>query len=90
LIAGRAEARRGVMEGFNTGPNMEMAKPPVFNGETRRVEEFIMTYRLYLRMKMREAIVEEQIQWILSYIQGGSADVERECVRRFGGRKIRI
>ena len=50
------------MEGFNTGPNMEMAKPPAFNRETRRVEEFIMTYRLYLRMKMREAIVEEQIQ----------------------------
>jgi len=29
-------------------------------------------------MKMRKVIVEEQIQWILSYVQGGSADVWKE------------
>ena len=29
-------------------------------------------------MKMREAIVEEQVQWVLSYVQGGSADVWKE------------
>ena len=27
---------------------------------------------------MRKVIVEEQIQWILSYVQGGSADVWKE------------
>jgi len=31
-------------------------------------------------MKMREATVEEQVQWILSYVQGGSADVWKENV----------
>ena len=29
---------------------------------------------------MREATVEEQVQWILSYVQGGSADVWKENV----------
>jgi len=50
------------------GSQMEVAKPPVFNGEAGRVGEFITTCRLYLRMKMREAMVEEQVQWILSYV----------------------
>ena len=36
--------------------------------------------RLYIRMKMREVAVEEQIQWILSYMQGGSADVWKENI----------
>ena len=39
-----------------------MAKLPVFSGEVEKVEEFIMTYRLYLKMKIRDATVEEQIQ----------------------------
>jgi len=29
-------------------------------------------------MKMREVMVEEQIQWVLSYVQGGSADIWKE------------
>ena len=36
--------------------------------------------RLYIRMKMREVAVEEQIQWVLSYMQGGSADVWKENI----------
>jgi len=31
-------------------------------------------------MKLRGAMVEEQVQWILSYVQGGSADVWKENV----------
>jgi len=31
-------------------------------------------------MKIREAVVEEQIQWVLLYVQGGSADVWKENV----------
>jgi len=31
-------------------------------------------------MKMRKAAVEEQIQWILSYVQGGLADIWKKNV----------
>ena len=61
LIAGGAEAERGAM-GSNMGPQMEVAKLPVFNGEVGRVGGFITACRLYLRMKMREAMVEGQVQ----------------------------
>jgi len=47
---------------------MEVAKPSIINGEAERVGEFITACRLYLRMKIRKATVEEQVQWILLYI----------------------
>jgi len=36
--------------------------------------------RLFLRMKMKGNTVEEQVQWVLSYVQGGLADVWKENV----------
>jgi len=33
-----------------------------------------------LRIKMKRTSVEEQVQWVLSYVQGGSADVWKENV----------
>jgi len=38
-----------------------MAKLLVSSGEVKKVREFITVYRLYLRMKMREAAAKEQI-----------------------------
>ena len=72
---GEAVAKEEVTEGSNTESNIEVAKPSVFNIEAGRVREFIMAYRLYLRMRIREAIMEKQIQWVLLYIQRGLADV---------------
>ena len=37
-----------------------------------------MACRLYIKMKLRGNTVEEQIQWVLTYVQGGSADVWKE------------
>jgi len=34
-----------------------------------------MIYRLYLRVKIRKTMVEEQIQWILSYVERGLVNV---------------
>ena len=59
---------------------MEVAKPAIFNGEVGKVGGFIMACRLFVRMKLRGSTVEEQIQWVLSYVQGGSADVWKENV----------
>jgi len=56
------------VKGSNARFHMEMAKLPVFNGEVEKAEGFIIACRLYLKIKMREATVKEQIQWILSYI----------------------
>ena len=58
-----------------TGSKIEVAIPAIFNGETGKVGGFVTACRLYLRMKMREATVEEQVFWVLSHVQGGSADV---------------
>ena len=44
------------------GSHMEVAKPAIFNGEAGKVEGFVIACRLYLRMKMKEVIVEEQVQ----------------------------
>jgi len=49
----------GTTEGSNTESNIEVTKPPVFNGDAKKVEGFITACRLY---EMREAMVEKQIQ----------------------------
>jgi len=70
----------GEAVGSNMGSHMEVAKPAIFNREAAKVGGFIMACRLFLRMKLRGSMVEEQVQWVLSYVQGGSADVWKENV----------
>ena len=66
--------------GSNNGSHMEVAKPAIFNREAGKVGGFITACRLFLRMKMRGNTVEEQVQWVLSYVQRGSADVWKENI----------
>ena len=66
IIAGEAEL------------NIEIAKLPVFSRETSKIEQFITACRLYLRIRIREATVEKQIQYILSYMQKELANVWKE------------
>jgi len=68
----------GTATGSNMGSHMEVAKPAIFNGEVGRVGGFITACRLYIKMRLRGNTVEEQIQWVLTYVQGGSADVMEE------------
>jgi len=69
-----AGGERGAM-GSNMESHMEVAKPAIFNGEAGRVGGFITACKLYIKMKLRGNTVEEQVQWVLTYVQGGSADV---------------
>ena len=66
--------------GSNTGSHMEVTKPAIFSGEAGRVGGFITACRLYIKMRLRGNMVEEQVQWVLTYVQGGSADVWKENI----------
>jgi len=80
LLAVQGGAGAGGTEGRTTGAKVEVATPAIFNGEAGKVGGFVTACRLYLRMKMREATVEEQVFWVLSHVQGGSVDVWKENV----------
>jgi len=66
--------------GSNTGSHMEVAKPAIFSREAGRVGGFIMACRLYIKMRLRGNTVEEQVQWVLTYVQRGSVDVWKENI----------
>jgi len=63
LLAAGGEGGAGTTEratmGSNMGSHMEVAKPAIFNREAGKVGGFVIACRLYLRMKMKEATVEE-------------------------------
>jgi len=44
------------------GGGAEIAKPQIFDGMSSKVAEFIIAYKLYIRIRMREESVEGQVQ----------------------------
>ena len=80
LAAQGGAGREREAMGSNTGSHMEVAKLAIFNGEAGKVGGFVTACRLFLRIKLREATVEEQVQWVLSYVQGGSVNTWKENV----------
>jgi len=52
----------------NTKLNIEVAKLQIFNGKISKILGFLMAYKFYIRMRIRNAAVKEQIQWVLLYV----------------------
>ena len=71
---------QGRAVGSGLGSHIEMAKPAIFNGEAGKVGGFVTACRSYLKMKIREGTVKEQVIWVLLYVQGGSVDIWKENV----------
>ena len=46
----------------NTGLNIEVVKPQIFNRKAGKVLRFLTTCRLFIRMRIRNDSVEEKIQ----------------------------
>ena len=47
----------------------------MFDGEREKVVGFINAYYLYINIRMKGTGEEEKISWVLTYIQGGVAEV---------------
>ena len=52
----------------------------MFDGEREKVVGFINVCRLYISMRMKGMGKEEKISWVLTYVQGGVAEVWKENV----------
>ena len=65
-----------------TGSHLEVAKLAIFSGEAGKVGGFISACKIYIRNRMRGDTMERQVQWVLSYVQGGSVDVWKENVMK--------
>ena len=67
-----AQTRLGGTEGaavfVQPNTQVKVVKLQEFDGSSGKVAGFITAYKLYICIKMRRVSVEEQIQWVLSYM----------------------
>jgi len=78
------QARLGGTEGaavfVQPNTQVEVVRLQEFDGSSGKVAGFIIAYKLYIYIKMRGVSVEEQIQWVLSYMQGRLVDIWKKNV----------
>jgi len=54
---------------------VEVAPPPKFNGERSQVVGFVNACHLFMQMRLTQVAERNKISWVLSYVQGGVAEV---------------
>ena len=59
---------------------VEVAPPPKFNGERSQVVGFINACRLFMQMRLTQVAERNKISWVLSYVQGGIAEIWKDNV----------
>jgi len=64
----------------NTATATEMVKPQTFDRTASKVSRFVEVCRMYIKMRLREASVEEQVNWVLLYVQGGLTDIWKKNI----------
>jgi len=55
-------SKQVAVRGRGGATSMEVAKPQMFDGASSKISGFVMVCRLYIRMKIRETSLEEQVQ----------------------------
>jgi len=60
------------------GSRVEVARSQVFSGKMKEVSAFVNAARLYIRIKITEEVAVTQVAWVLSYVQGGIAEVWKD------------
>jgi len=63
-----------------TTPIVEAAPPPKFSGERSQVVGFINACRLFIQMRMGQVGSRSRISWVLSYVQGGVAEIWKDNI----------
>jgi len=63
-----------------TAPIVEAAPPPKFSGERGQVVGFINACRLFIQMRMGQVGSRSRISWVLSYVQGGVAEIWKDNI----------
>jgi len=58
LLVGRVGGGEVILREVGRGEGAEVAKPQIFDGTTSKVAEFISACKLYIRMRLREELVE--------------------------------
>ena len=59
---------------------VEVAPPPKFNGERSQVVGFINACHLFMQMRLTQVAERSKISWVLSYVQGGVAEIWKDNV----------
>jgi len=61
-------------------PILEVVLPPKFSGERGQVVGFINAYHLFMQMRMDQVGDRNKISWVLSYVQGGVAEIWKDNI----------